>query len=110
MQETEQGIPETAGPGEETKDSQSDEKRLFEAILLEYVRARRHGPIHSAHEGYAIMKEELDELWEEVRKRRPDQVQMAMECVQVAAVAIRFLVEVCRHPDVRTEAVSRSSS
>ena len=82
----------------------TDEQRLINAILLEYQRARdQHGRIYSAHEGYALLKEELDELWEEVRRRKPDQVKMAAECVQVAAVAVRFLVEVCRMPDVRTE-------
>ena len=57
-----------------------------------------HGPMHSAHEGYAVILEELDELWEEVKKkpRSPENLAaMRSEVVQVAAMAIAFVVEVC---------------
>lgn len=51
----------------------------------------------SAHEGYAILLEEMDELWVEVkrspRERRP--AEMRKEAVQVAAMALRFLADVC---------------
>ena len=34
-------------------------------------RARtKHKPINSAHEGYAVILEELDEFWDEVKKKR----------------------------------------
>ena len=56
-----------------------------------------HGPMHSAHEGYAVILEELDELWEEVKGHRSPENLAAMrsEAVQVAAMAIAFVVEVC---------------
>jgi glutamyl-tRNA reductase len=51
----------------------------------------------SAHEGYAIIKEELDELWEEIKlnpsKRNVDRLRS--EATQVAAMAIRFLKDLC---------------
>ncbi len=31
---------------------------------------RRYAPMHSAHEGYAVIAEELDELWDAVRMRQ----------------------------------------
>lgn len=52
---------------------------------------------HSSHEGYAVIREELDELWEAV-KRGHDLVapeDAAHEAVQVAAMALRFLVDIC---------------
>jgi hypothetical protein len=52
----------------------------------------------SAHEGYAVILEELDELWDEVKrkqsKRRPDK--MRKEAVQVAAMALRFVMDLCK--------------
>lgn len=67
-------------------------------LLYEYRRATSiHGPMRSAHEAYAILLEEVDELWEEV-KRKPDArsvERMREECVQIGAMAMRFLVDIC---------------
>ena len=53
----------------------------------------RMAGFHSGHEGYAVILEELDELWEHVR--RDDTEGAGLEAVQVAAMALRFLVELC---------------
>lgn len=54
-------------------------------------------PFASPHEGYAILKEEVDELWDEVKKKPSLRSNMALEkeAIQVAAMALRFLVDVC---------------
>jgi phage terminase large subunit GpA-like protein len=64
------------------------------AAELESAQAK-HGPMSSGHEGYAVILEELDELWEEVRKRKPDSALMRAEAIQVAAMALRFVLDVC---------------
>lgn len=62
----------------------------------ELARARRkHGRMHGPHEGYAVILEEVDELWDEVRKRDPDVAAMRREAIQVAAMALRFVEDVC---------------
>jgi len=52
-----------------------------------------HAPMHSAHEAYAVILEELDEFWEQCRKRRSmrDEDNMRVELVQIAAMAIRAI-------------------
>ena len=47
----------------------------------------------SPHQGYAIILEELDELWEEIRMKteRRSAVHMRQECIQIAAMSIRFI-------------------
>lgn len=55
-----------------------------------------HCPFASAHEGYAVLQEEVEELWEEVKKREPDKVRMRAEAIQVAAMALRFVMDVCK--------------
>ena len=54
-------------------------------------------PFNSAHEGYAVLLEEVDELWDEVKVRRSqrDLNKMRKEACQVAAMAIRFMIDVC---------------
>jgi hypothetical protein len=53
----------------------------------------KHPPIHSAHEGAAILKEKYDILWEEVKRRDADRMRGA--AVKLAATALRFVVETC---------------
>lgn len=54
-------------------------------------------PMNSAHEGYGVILEELDELWEHVKTKQKnrDLAAMRKEAIQVAAMAIRFATEVC---------------
>lgn len=51
----------------------------------------QHAPLNSHHEAYAVILEELDEYWAEVRKRRSDRDPQAMlaELIQIAAMAAR---------------------
>ena len=62
-------------------------KELHEAI-------ETHSLFTSAHHGYAIILEELDELWDEVKKKKSirDVRNMRAEAVQVAAMAMKFIM------------------
>jgi hypothetical protein len=53
---------------------------------------------NSAHEGYAVLFEEVDELWEHVKlnQKNPNRQRlMKEECLHVAAMALRFLYDCC---------------
>lgn len=63
-------------------------------VLEELRRAREtHPKFNSAHEGLAVIYEEFDELKLEVWKRNTDILNMRLETVQLAAMAVRFLLE-----------------
>jgi len=69
-------------------------KETLAAILIEAQEAlQRFGPHHSAHESYAVLLEEVDELWDAVRRKQGPNRDEAMrkECIQVAAMALRML-------------------
>lgn len=66
---------------------------VADAVAAELMRAQcRFGPYVSPHEGWAVIEEELDELWVEIKKG--DRVAMWDEAVQVVAVALRFHVDI----------------
>ena len=50
----------------------------------------------SPHEGYAIIREEVDELWDEIKgdKRDGARRRMRKEALQVAAMGARFLLDI----------------
>lgn len=70
----------------------------LELIRAEYERAIAKFPddFTSPHEGYAILFEEVDELWDEVKGRRDPETmeRMKKEAVQVGAMAVKFLVKI----------------
>jgi len=69
---------------------------IINDVRDEIERARvKHPAYHSAHEGYAVILEELDELWDEVKQRDQSIDRMREEAIQVAATAIRFIQDVC---------------
>lgn len=51
-------------------------------------------PFSSPHEGYAVILEELDELWDDIKKNKSPE-ELRCEAKQVAAMAMRFLVDCC---------------
>ena len=65
-------------------------------MATEVKRARDMYPkFVSMHEGYAVLLEELDELWDEVKQKKGDPAKLRMEAVQVGAMAIRFIQDCC---------------
>lgn len=68
---------------------------VFAEVIEEVCQAQeKHTPQHSAHESYAVIKEELDEFWAEVMKKREERDPKAMrrELIQIAAMACRAVI------------------
>ena len=66
------------------------------AIDAEYARALgKFGAFNSPHEGYAVILEEMDELWDEIKRKDVDRDAVRKEAIQVGAMAVRFLNNGC---------------
>lgn len=88
---------------EEDKPEPADPDRLLEAefalddVYEEVEKAMsKYPPFNSAHEGYSVLAEEVDELWEEVKVKQGnrDVDKLYAEAKQVAAMAVRFMVDI----------------
>lgn len=65
---------------------------VLDSVVSELTLASSKFPaFHSPHEGFAILKEEVDELWTEVKAN--DRERAREEAIQVAAMALRFLLD-----------------
>ena len=74
---------------------------IITSVRLELDKATiKFPPFHSTHEGYAVILEELDEMWEEVKLSNPFSPthKLYKEAIQVAAMAIRFIHDMHRLP------------
>ncbi len=48
-------------------------------------------PFKSTHEAYAVILEEMDEFWDEVKKKNPDYKNMKTELIQISAMCIKTI-------------------
>jgi len=79
--------------GEETRAKLA---KILEKVKVEVERAESlYPPMSSVHEGHSILKEEQEELWDEIKKspKKRDFTKIEEEAVQVAAMAVRFLLD-----------------
>ena len=69
--------------------------RVLADLRIEVLSARRkHPPMHSPHEGWAVIREELDpELWEHVIHDTGRSPEARHEALQVAAMGIRYILD-----------------
>lgn len=71
---------------------------VLEAVARELARGQSNYPaFHSQHEGAAVIKEEYDELWDAIKASKSLDARgtTAIEAMQVAAMAVRFIVDLC---------------
>ncbi len=69
---------------------------FLDMVRAEVERARSlHGPMNSLHEAYAVILEEVDELWDQCRLRTSERDPKAIldELVHIAAMACRTALD-----------------
>lgn len=67
---------------------------ILEEVSLELGKAYSKFPEKQAsrHEGYAVLLEEVDELWDSIKQNQPKSI-VREEAIQVAAMAIRLIAD-----------------
>jgi hypothetical protein len=85
-----------------TRYSEEYKKKLDQDIVFrifnELNLAKKYPSFHSLHEGYAVLLEEVDELWDCVRlnQKKRDYELIEKECIQIASMAIRIIKDCCQ--------------
>lgn len=80
--------------------------KVAREVVAELCQARaRFADMQSAHEGAAVIQEEYEELWDAVKAhkvigrtsklRSDDALKMRREAIQISAMAIRFVRDIC---------------
>jgi hypothetical protein len=81
-------------PNPESRETLGHIDGVLAAVRLELIHAcEKFDPMASAHEGYAVILEELDELWELVKRDRGRDSAALAEAVQIAAMAVRYVID-----------------
>ena len=80
-----------------TMDYPANLSKALGEISSEVLRAKTLFPtnFHNQHEAYAVILEEFDELWEEIKKnqKKYDLTAQRTEATQAAAMLVRLMVE-----------------
>lgn len=72
--------------------------KALQQIETEFLRASELYPdLHSNHEAYAVIKEEFDELWDEIKisKQLKGNKSITNELIQIGAMVVRYLDNLC---------------
>ena len=76
---------------EKMKESENKLDAIISMIKKELDFATsKFGIFHNTHEGYGVMKEEFDEMWDRIKQNSNLCFE---ECVQLAAMSIRFIYD-----------------
>jgi len=71
----------------------------FKIIWNALPRTRDAFPtLNSNHEGFALLQDAADDLWDAIRQSKGAFV-IRKEAVQVAAMSVRFLLDLCPSPE-----------
>ncbi len=73
----------------------ADIDRFLNLVKSEIEQANKKFPMFdNPHYGYAVLLEEVDELWDEIKSKKKSAFRMQEEAIQVAAMAIKFLMSI----------------
>jgi hypothetical protein len=83
----------------------SEEDNLLNILYELYMSNIKYGDFNSYHEGYAILLEEVDELWYEIKNNKIDgfEDRIKNEAKQVSAMALKLMNYVDTNKGVKKE-------
>jgi hypothetical protein len=65
----------------------------------------KNPPLHNVHEGWAMLEQGVEQLWNEVKKDkslRSDEL-MRKEAILIGATAMRFIIDLCMEENQKVQ-------
>lgn len=78
---------------------------ILNKIYDEFKRANSMYPLfNSLHEGYAVLLEEVEELWDEIKKKpsRVNPHHINEEAIQIGAMVMKLIISNCKKSNLLT--------
>lgn len=73
-------------------DEPTKQERILRLVQAELDRAAKFPIFNSAHEGYGVLLEEVDELWDAIKNNKTvHPIDQMAEAIQVAAMAVKYV-------------------
>lgn len=85
----------------ETRNMTTEKLNQLDTILAdlhaELIKAaQKHPPMNTPHEGISVIKEEVDELWDHVKKDTGQSDEARKEALQISAMGLRYVLDLCK--------------
>lgn len=88
------GVADRPGSAEEADSKMWMVNILMADLKSEVLKAmQKRAPIHSPHEGSSVIREEFEELWDHVKADTGRTPEARKEALQLAAMAVRYIVD-----------------
>ncbi len=66
---------------------------IVKLVKEELERANKKFPLfNSKHEGYSVILEKFEEMWDEIKMKKPNNCYVQAECIQTATMCFKFLM------------------
>jgi hypothetical protein len=76
-----------------------DDHPIWEELKQAFNEAlTKHRSMYSPHEGYSVILEELDELWDHVKADTGHTTEARKEALQVASMGLRYALDLTENP------------
>jgi hypothetical protein len=85
---------------------------VLACVMDEVERAQaKFKPYNSAHEGSSVIREEFEELWDEIKNNKAEgsAERQMQEAIQVAATAVRYVNDLMSDAAVQGEFLRRTT-
>lgn len=70
---------------------------ILDQVAVELAKAmQKHAPMPSCHHGHSVILEELEDLFDEIKANRGNLGPAKREAIQIAAVAVRYVLDLCQ--------------
>lgn len=83
---------------------------ILTSVGMELMHAiSKHPKFPTCHHGESVIREEYEELWDEIKANRGNLGPAKREALQLACVAVRYVLDLCQYDAPTPDAIASTS-